>query len=86
MQGLGGGRWQALRSVAGMVGVITAVLAGSTAGLAAILISDHSLVASLIAGTAVALAAEVALLRFQRSAWLRIATTPLAELGDEGES
>ncbi len=86
VQGLGGGRWQALRSVAGMVGVITAVLAGGTAGLAAILISDHSLAASLIAGTAVAFAAEVALLRFQRSAWLRIATTPLAELGDEGES
>jgi hypothetical protein len=30
--------------------------------------------------------AEVALLRFQRSAWLRIATTPVAELGDEGDS
>jgi hypothetical protein len=84
--GLGAGRWQVLRSVAGMVGVIAAVLTGSTAGLAANLSSDHSLVASLIAGTAVAFAAEVALLRFQRSAWLRIATTPLAELGDEGES
>ena len=35
-----------------MVGVITAVLAGSTAALAAILAFDHSLGAALIAGAA----------------------------------
>jgi hypothetical protein len=86
VQGLGGGRWQALRSVAGMVGVITAVLVGSTASLAAILVSDHSLAAALIAGAAVAFAAEVALMRFHRSAWMRTATTPLTAEGDEGPS
>jgi hypothetical protein len=86
VQGLAGGRWQALRSVAGMVGVITAVLAGSTAALAAIQISDHSLAAALIAGAGVAFAAEVALLRFHRFAWSRTATTPLTEDGDAGPS
>jgi hypothetical protein len=77
VQGLGGGRWQALRSVAGMVAVITAVLAGSTAALAAILISDHSLAVALIAGAGVALGAEVALMRFQRSAWRGADDAPL---------
>jgi hypothetical protein len=86
VQGLGGGRWQALRSVAGMVAVITAVLAGSTASLAVILISDHSLAAAVIAGTGVALAAEVALLRFQRSAWRRTSTAPLTEGEEKGPS
>jgi hypothetical protein len=86
VQGLVGGRWQPLRSVAGMVGVITAVLTGSTVAVAVILISDHSLAATLIAGAAVGVATEVALLRFQRSAWSRTATTPLTEDWDEGES
>jgi hypothetical protein len=35
IQGLRGGRWQGFLTVAGMVGVITAVLAGSAAGLLA---------------------------------------------------
>ena len=47
VQGLGGGRWQDFRTVAGMVAVITAVLAGSTAALVEILVSDHSLAAAL---------------------------------------
>ena len=67
VQGILGGRWQGFRTVAGMVGVITAVLAGSTASLVAIEISDHSLVATLTAGAAVALVALVALMRYQRS-------------------
>jgi hypothetical protein len=49
--------------------VITAVLAGSTASLAAIEISDHSLAAALTAGAVVALASLVALMRFQRASW-----------------
>jgi hypothetical protein len=83
VQGLVGGRWQGFRTVAGMVGVITAVLAGSTAGLVAIVASDHSLAAALIAGAVVALAALVALMRFQRSAWERATTMPL--IADEDE-
>jgi ABC-type sugar transport system permease subunit len=72
-----GDRWQGLRTVAGMVAVITAVLAGSTAALAAILIFDHSLAAALIAGTLVALPTMIALIRYQDSAWERAATEPL---------
>ena len=83
--GILGGRWQGFRTVAGMVGVITAVLAGSTASLVAILASDHSLAAGLIAGGGVALAALVALMRFQRAAWLRAADEPLIA-GEEDAS
>jgi hypothetical protein len=68
---LGDPRWQRFRTVAGMVGVITAVLTGGTAALAAIRISDHSLAAALIAGGLVALFVLGALMRFQRSAWER---------------
>jgi hypothetical protein len=38
---------QSLRTVAGMVGVVTAVLAGATASLTAIAASSHSLAAAL---------------------------------------
>jgi hypothetical protein len=75
--GLGGGPWQGFRTVAGMVAVITSVLAGSTASLIGILVSDHSLAAALISGAVVALAALVALMRFQQSAWKRAIATPL---------
>jgi fatty acid desaturase len=71
------GRRQVFRSVAGMVGVITAVLAGATAGLIATVTSGHSLAASLISGIVVALAVMVALMRFQESAFLRTGATPL---------
>lgn len=55
MQGLAEGRWQGFRTVAGMVGVVTAVLGGSTAALVAIQISDHSLGAALTSGAVVSL-------------------------------
>jgi hypothetical protein len=86
VQGLGGGRWQGYRTVAGMVGVITAVLAGSTAALVAILVSDHSLAAALIAGSLIALATLVALMRFHRSAWIRAAAAPLIADAEETPS
>jgi hypothetical protein len=85
-EGLMGGLWQGFRTVAGMLGMITAVLAGSTAALIAILVSDHSLAAALISGAVVALAALVALMRFQLSAWEQAAATPLTEDGDEESS
>jgi hypothetical protein len=72
-----GGRWQGYRTVAGMVAVVTAVLAGSAAALAAILISDHSLVAALISGVLVAVPALIAMIRFQVSAWERAVAEPL---------
>jgi len=77
MQGLRGGRWQPFLTVAGMVGVITAVLAGSAVGLLAAVAFDHSLVAALVTGVVVAGAALVGLMRYQRSAWARVITTPM---------
>jgi NhaP-type Na+/H+ or K+/H+ antiporter len=77
MQGYRGARWQEFLTVAGMVGVVTAVLAGSAAGLLAAVIFDHSLVAALIAGVLVAVAALIRLMRTQRSAWKRVSTTRL---------
>jgi hypothetical protein len=72
-----GDRWQGLRTVAGMVAVITAVLAGATAAVAAVQIFDHSLVAAVISGALVALPATVALIRYQDAAWERAAAAPL---------
>lgn len=69
-----------------MIGVITAVLAGSTAALAAILVFDHSLGAALIAGAAATFATEFALIRFQGSAWADAYTASLSEEADEGPS
>jgi hypothetical protein len=77
MQRVPGDRWQGYRTVAGMVAVITAVLAGSTAALAAILIFDHSLAAAVISGTVVAFPTMLAMIRHQDSAWDRAATEPL---------
>jgi hypothetical protein len=78
MQRVPGDRWQGYRTVAGMVAVITAVLAGSTAALAATLIFDHSLAAAVISGTVVALPALIAMIRYQDSAWERAAAEPLS--------
>jgi len=64
-------RAQSFRTVAGMVGVITAVLAGASAGLVAIAVSGHSLAAALSSGVVVALAAITALMRFQERAYRR---------------
>jgi hypothetical protein len=77
MQRVPGDRWLGYRTVAGMVAVITAVLAGSTAALAAIVIFDHSLAAAVISGTLVALPTMIAMIRYQDSAWERAATEPL---------
>jgi hypothetical protein len=57
--------------------VITAVLAGSTAALAAMLIFDHSLAAAVISGTLVALPTLIAMIGHQDSAWESAATEPL---------
>jgi hypothetical protein len=77
MERVPGDRWQGFRTVAGMVVVITAVLAGSTAALAAVLIFDHSLAAAVIAGALVALPALIAMIRHQNSVWTRAAAEPL---------
>jgi hypothetical protein len=73
-QGLWSGRWQGLRTVAGMVAFITAVLAGSAVGLLAAIVSAHSLAAALAAGGTAAVATLAALMRYQGSAWKRSAS------------
>jgi hypothetical protein len=72
--GLWAGRWQAFRTVAAMVAVITAVLAGSAIGLLAAVAAGHSLAAALVAGGVVALAALAVMMRLQQSAWERAAS------------
>ena len=76
--GLGGGRWQSFRTVAGMVAVITAVVAGSAVGLLATVASDHSLAAALTAGGVVAVLSLSGLIRYQRSAWASAASAPIS--------
>jgi hypothetical protein len=74
--GLMAGRWQAFRTVAAMVAVITAVLAGSAIGLLTGVVSEHSLAAALVAGGVVALAALAAMMRIQESAWEQATSAP----------
>jgi hypothetical protein len=81
--GLGEGRWQAFRSVAAMVAVITAVLAGSAIGLLAAVASEHSLAAALVAGGVVALGALAAMMRIQQSAWKRATSAPVSFDADD---
>ncbi len=78
VQGLGGGRWQGFRTVAGMVCVITCVLFGSTIGLAVAVAFDHDLAPALVTGGAAALLALAALMRVHRAAWRRAAAAPVS--------
>jgi hypothetical protein len=68
--GLHSGVWPALRTTAGMIGVVTAVLTGSAAGLLATIAASHSAVAGFVTGGVVGAAALVALMWFQLSAWV----------------
>jgi hypothetical protein len=70
--GLPRSRWQGWRSIAGMVAVITAALAGSAAGLLVAVASKHSLAAALPAGAAVGIAIVWALMRRQVAAWTEV--------------
>jgi hypothetical protein len=84
VQRLGTGVWQGFLTVAGMIAVITAVLAGSAVGLLAAVVSGHSLVAALVAGGVVAVAALVLLMRYQHRVWKRARMAPLLA-GDNGD-
>jgi hypothetical protein len=81
--GLSAGRWQAFRTVAAMVAVVTAVLAGSAIGLLAAVASEHSLAAAVVAGGVVALVALVAMMRLQQSAWEQAASDPVSFDADD---
>jgi hypothetical protein len=76
VQGLVSGLFQQFRTIAGMVGVITAVLAGAEAGLAVISAFDAPVV-SFAAGGVVALGALVAMMKYIGSAWSRGAADPI---------
>ena len=67
--GLRSGYWPALRTTAGMIGMVTAVLTGSAAGLLATIAAGHSAVAGFVTGGVVGAAVLVALMWFQLSAW-----------------
>ncbi len=67
-------RRQACRTVAGMVAVVTGVLAGATVALLVAVVTSHSLAAALIAGAVVASGTLLGLLEYQRSAWIRSET------------
>jgi hypothetical protein len=81
--GLSAGRGQAFRTVAAMVAVITAVLAGAAIGLLTAVAWEHSLAAALVAGGVVALAALAAMMRIQQSAWERAASAPVSFDADD---
>jgi ABC-type sugar transport system permease subunit len=76
--GLGEGRWQAFRSVAAMVAVITAVLAGSAIGLLAAVVTEHSVASALVAGGVIALVALGATMRRQQAAWVHATSEPVS--------
>lgn len=77
VQGLWFGRSQPLVTIAGMVAVVTSLLAGSTVGVLATLISDNALLAALLAGPPAGALLLAALTRHERVAWCRARSTPL---------
>jgi hypothetical protein len=76
-QGLGGGLWQGFLTVAGMVSVVTSVIAGSAVGLLVELLSRHTFAAAVIAGAAAGIALLVAMMFYQDRAWRRAFAAPL---------
>jgi hypothetical protein len=54
-----------------MIGMVTAVLTGSAAGLLATIAASHSAVAGFVTGGVVCAAVLVALMRYQLSAWVQ---------------
>jgi hypothetical protein len=77
VQGLPSNRWQGWRSIAGMIAVITAALAGSAAALLVAVASDHSLAAALPVGAAVGIVIVWTLMRRQNAVWTQANTAPL---------
>jgi hypothetical protein len=71
MHGLPTRRGQDFLTVAGMVAVITAVLAGSAIALLAAAVSHHSLFYALVLGVPAAVAILAALMRAQHRTWMR---------------
>jgi hypothetical protein len=85
VQGLWARPIQKFLTVAGMVAVITAVLAGSAVGVLAAAASDGSLGAALPSGVVFGLAVLACLMRVHSAAWRRGASTRLFENGGQPE-
>jgi hypothetical protein len=64
-----GGPLQSLRTVAGMVSVVIAILAGSAAGLVGALASGHSLAVGLGIGVPLGLFVVLVLVQYQHRVW-----------------
>jgi hypothetical protein len=71
MQALHAGRSQDLLTVAGMVAVITSVLAGSAVALLAAAVAHHPVVYALMFGVPAGVASLVGLMGVQRRTWTR---------------
>ena len=63
-------RRQGSRTVAGMVAVVTGVLAGATVALLVAVVTSHSLAAALSAGGVVAVATILVLMEHQHREWI----------------
>ena len=79
IQGFGGGGSLIYRTIPGMIAVVTAVLAGSAAGLIAHIASGHSAVAGFVTGGIVGTAVLAALMWHQYRAWAQGVRTRLFE-------
>jgi hypothetical protein len=77
-QGLNGGRWQRLRTIAGMIAVLTAILASSSAAIVGVLIFHHRLAPAIALAAGVAVASLTTLLRYEARAWRRARSQPLS--------
>ena len=62
-------RWRVFRTAAGMIGLVTAVLAGSTAGLLDALVFGRSITGGFIADGLVTVGVLTAMMWFERRAW-----------------
>jgi hypothetical protein len=72
LQGLRSGWFQRFVTVAGMVAVITAILAGSAAALVAAALDVRTLAAALGAGVVVGVVVLALLMSYQARAWTRV--------------
>jgi len=82
-QGLRGGRLQGFVTAAGMVAMVTSMLAGSAVGLLAAIIADHSVASALIAGLVVAGAATTIFMRHQKRAWRAVSIASQSAIESE---
>jgi hypothetical protein len=80
VQGLRGGYMQGFRTVAGMVGVITAVLAGSEVALGVAAAFDVP-AGAFATGCVAALVVLLILMRYQRHIWARAQSAPITDYG-----